>query len=340
VDVNQVTKNPQWRDAERFAERHARTVLAFVDVRVTVDPQSQVENGLDLVGFDFSGRVEHQRSPVERTEIEQLRTAAGSTVAVFYSRSGFTKVAVLYAEEHHVALFGYTDSGYASPVNQCAADLVLKAQAESTRQVRAATEIVSRHATAARLETERREREALADALRAEGEAREAAERRRTMRARNETLLGRTVVLLLQMQIRPDALRETVRHLADSTIVSAVAVSAGQMSLSERPHAVALVRSLFDDAAAALEVVTPAAARDTTSYWASKQAIERGLDALDAADGLGSVGHVGPDEVSAQLRQAERCWRAVADELQRRTPAPPHTGVPEPRRARHLTAAG
>lgn len=335
--MNQVAKNPQWRDAEHFAERHARTVLAFVDVRVNLDPQTQPDNAIDLIGYDFSGRVEHGRSPVERAEIERLRSAAGSTVAVFYSRSGFAKVAILYAEEHHVALFGYTDSGYASPMNQCATDLVLKAQAESTRQVRTASEIVSRHATAARQEAERRERAALADALRAESEAREAAERQRINRARHETLLGRTVALLLLIQVRPGALRETVEHLAQSTIVSAVAVAAGQMSLSERPHAIALVRALFDDAAAALEVMTPATSRDTTNYWASKQAIERGLDALDAADGLGSVGHVGPDDVSAQLRQAERCWRAVADELERRVPAPTHNGVPEPRRARHLT---
>ncbi len=275
---------------------------------------------------------------MERTEVESLRVAAGATVAAFYSRSGFTKVAVLYAEEHRVALFGYTDSGYASPVNQCATDLVLKAQAESARQVRAATEIVARHSTAARLEIERRDREALADALRAENEAREVAERQRITRARNETLLGRTVVLLLQMQVSPDALRSTVEHLAQSTIVSAVAHAADQMSLGERPHAIALVRSLFDDAAAALEVMTPAPSRDSTSYWASKQAIERGLDALDSADGLGSVGHIGPEDVSTQLRQAERCWRAVVDELERRLPAPVLSAVPAPRRARHLTS--
>ena len=334
--MNQVAKNPQWRDAERFAERHARTVLAFVDVRVNVEPATLTDAILDLVGSDFSGRVEHQRSPVERAEIEQLRTAAGSTVAVFYSRAGFTKVAVLYAEEHRVALFGYSDSGFASPVNQCATDLVLRAQAESARQVRASTEIVARHATAARAEAERREREALADVLRAEHEAREVAERRRVTRARQETVLGRTVVLLLQLQVHPDALRGVVEHFAQSTVVSAVAVSAGQMSLAERPHAIALVRTLFDDAAAALEVLTPVTERDTTNYWASKQALERGLDALDAAAGQGSVGHIGPDDVSAQLRQAERCWRAVADELERRIPAQQASEVPHPRRARHL----
>lgn len=335
--MNQVAKNPQWRDAERFAERHARSVLAFLDVRVNLEPQTQPDNALDLLGVDFSGRVEHQRNPVERTEIESLRAAAGSTVAVFYSRAGFTKVAVLYAEEHRVALFGYSDSGYAAPMNQCATDLVLRAQAESARQVRASTELVARHATAVRAEAERREREALADALRAEHEAREVAERRRVTRARQETVLGRTVALLLQLQVRPDALRGIVEHLAQSTIVSAVAVAANQMSLGERPHAIALVRALFDDAAAALEVMTPAGERDRSNYWASRQAIERGLDALDAADGQGSVGHVGPDDVSTQLRQAERCWRAVADELERRIPARVPSGVPQPRRARHLT---
>ena len=331
--MSPAAKNPQWRDAERFAERHARTVLAFLDARVTATD----DESFDLVGTDFVARVEHQRSPVERADIERLRAAARSGVAAFYSRSGYAKVAVLWAEEHRVALFGYTDTGYASPVNQCAADLVLRGQAESSRQVRTATEVVSRHATAVRLEAERRKREVLADALRAENAARDVAARQRIARARSETLLGRTVSLLLLMQVRPDALRHTVEHLAQSTIVSAVALSAQRLSLSERPHAVALVRSLVDDAAAALDVMTPDSARDTTSYRASRLAIERALDALDAADGLGHVGHVGPDDVAAQLHLVERSWRAVVDELERRTPTPVPTDVPAPRRARHLT---
>ena len=158
---------------------------------------------LDLIGADFAGRVEHRRSPVGRDDLEDLRAAAGASVAVFYSRSGYTKTAVLWAEEHRIALFGYTDTGYAAPVNQCAVELVHRGQTESEQHVRVATELVARRATAARQAAERREREAHAEVLRAENEAREVAERRRVARARSETLLGRTVVLLLADPARP-----------------------------------------------------------------------------------------------------------------------------------------
>ncbi len=333
--MGSIGKDPQWREAERFAERHARTVLARTDVRVT-GPGSSLE--LDLVGFDFAGRVEHRRSPVGRSDLEDLRAAAGSFVAVFYSRSGFTKTAILWADEHHLALFGYTDTGFAAAVNTWATELVHRAQLESEQHVRVATEIVARRATAARQEAERREREAAAQELRAEDDARQAAERRRIARARSETLLGRTVVLLLQIQVVPGALAATVDRLSQATIVSAVADSADRLSMGERPHAVALVRSLFDDAAATLDVLTPPSARDTTNYRTSRQAVERGLDALDAADGAGAVGHVSPDDVAAHLRQAERCWRALVGELTKAVPAPVLGEVPVPRRPRHLSA--
>jgi hypothetical protein len=335
VDVSVAGKDPQWRDAERFAERHARTVLARTDVRVT--PMGTTTE-LDLIGADFAGRVEHRRSPVGRDDLEDLRSAAGASVAVFYSRSGYTKTAVLWAEEHRISLFGYTGTGYAAPVNQCAVELVARGQAESEQHVRVATELVARRATAARQEAERREREAHAEVLRAENEAREAAERRRIERVRSETLLGRTVVLLLAIQLDEHALRSTVERLSQSTLVSAVADASGRMPMSDRPHAVALVRSLFDDGAAALEVMTPMSARDTTSYRATRQSIDRALDALDGASGAGAVGHVAPDAVSALMHQAERCWRALVGELMRAVPAPPGSLVPSQRRPRHLSS--
>ncbi|WP_456847202.1 hypothetical protein [Cellulomonas sp. P5_C6] len=328
-------KDPEWRDAERFAERHARTVLARTDVRVT---PSGTTTDLDLIGVDFAGRVEHRRSPVGRDDLEDLRVAAGASVAVFYSRSGYTKTAVLWAEEHRIALFGYTGTGYAAPVNPCAVELMHRGQAESEQHVRVATELVARRATAARQAAERREREAHAEVLRAENEAREAAERRRIARVRSETLLGRTVVLLLAIQLDPDALRSTIERLAQSTLVSAVADASARMSMSDRPHAVALVRSLFDDGAAALEVLTPPTSRDTTNYRATRQTIERGLDALDGAGGAGTVGHVAPETVSAQMRQAERCWRSLVDELEKALPGPTSSLLPSQRRPRHLSA--
>jgi len=335
--VSTTGKDPQWRDAERFAERHARTVLARTDVRVT-GPGSATE--LDLVGIDFAGRVEHRRSPVGRSDLEDLRAAAGAFVAVFYSRSGYTKTALLWAEEHHLALFGYTDTGYASPVNPYAVELVHRAQVDSEHQVRTATELVSRRANAVRQEAERREREALALELRAEDEARRAAERRRIQQERSERVLGRTVSLLLQMRIVPGTLATTVDRLAQSTIVAAVTDSAERLSMGDRPHAVALLRSLFDDAAAALEVLTPPTARDTANYRTSRQAVERGLDALDSADGLDAVGHVAPEHVAVQLRAAEVSWRALVGELTKALPAPLLGDVPVPRRPRHLTSRG
>ncbi|WP_315095345.1 hypothetical protein [uncultured Cellulomonas sp.] len=329
-------KDPQWRDAERFAERHARTVLARTDVRVT-GPGSAVD--LDLVGADFAGRVEHRRSPVGRSDLEDLRAAAGTSVAVFYSRSGYTKTAVLWAHEHRVALFGYTDTGFAAPVNPWAVELVQRAQVESEHQVRVASEVVARPVTAARQEAQRREREALAQELRAEEDERRAAERRRVERVRSETLLARTVVLLLQLQVAPGALAELVDRLAHSTIVSAVADSADRLSTADRAHAVTLVRSQFDDAAAALEVLTPATDRGTANYRTSRQVVDRGLDALDAADGAGVTGHMSPDQVAARLRQAERCWRALVGELTKALPPPVLGTVPAPRRPRHLTSS-
>ena len=143
-------------------------------------------------------------------------------------------------------------------------------------------------------------------------------------------------MLLLQIQVVPGTLTETIDRLAHSTIVSALADSADRLSMGDRPHAVALVRSMFDDAAAALEVLTPPDARDTAHYRTTKQAIDRGLDALDAADGVGSVGHVAPDQVATQLRLAERCWRALVGELTKAAPAPRLEDVPAPRRPRHL----
>jgi hypothetical protein len=335
VDVSAAGKDPQWRDAERFAERHARTVLARTDVRVTPTGTS---TELDLVGADFAGRVEHRRSPVGRDDLEDLRAAAGSSVAVFYSRSGYTKTAVLWAEEHRIALFGYTGTGYAAPVNQCAVELMHRGQTESEQHVRVATEQVARRATAARQAAERREREAHAEVMRAENEAREAAERRRVARVRSETLLGRTVVLLLAIQLDPDALRHTIERLAQSTLVSAVADASVRMPMNDRPHAVALVRSLVDDAAAALEVLTPPDARDTTNYRAARQTVERALDALDAAAGAGIVGHVAPEAVAAQMRQAERCWRSLVDELEKAVPGQTSPLVPSQRRPRHLSS--
>ena len=158
-------------------------------------------------------------APSGRNDLEDLRAAAGSFVAVFYSRSGYTKTAVLWAEEHHIALFGYTDTGYASPANPCAVELLHRAQAESEQHVRVATEQVSRRATRPG------RRPSVASARRWP----RSCAPRTTPAGRPSVVgsggsaprrvLGRTVVLLLQIQVVPGALAATIDRLAHSTIV-------------------------------------------------------------------------------------------------------------------------
>ncbi len=327
-------KDPRRREAERFAERHARTVLARTGVRVALPDGPP---GVDLEGPDLVARVDHEHRPVERDAVEQLHDAAGTRAAAFYSRSGYTKTAVLWADEHRVSLFGYTDDGYAAPFNQTARELVLRGQNESEHRVRSAAERVARHATEARLEAERFEREAHAAVLRAEEEEREAAERQRVERERDETVLGRTMALLLEMHLDPHTLPATVQRLAGSTVLTTLADGAHRLTAAERPAALALVRAMFDDAAAVLEVLTPAEGRDAPGYRATRSTIRRGLDSVDAAAGHRRTGHIAPDDVADHLRAAERRWRMVVDELVRLQPwATRLSTVPEPRQSRHL----
>ncbi|MGY4643216.1 hypothetical protein [Cellulomonas sp. URHB0016] len=327
-------KDPRHRAAERFAERHARTVLARTDVRVS---PTDGPGGVDLTGPDFAARVDHEHRPVERTDVEQLHAAAGTRAAAFYSRSGYTRAAQLWADEHRVSLFGYTDDGFAAPFNQTARELVLRGQNESEHRVRSAAERVARNATAARLEAERFEREAHAAVLRAEEEDREAAQQREIERVRDETLLGRTLALLLEMRRDPATLGTTVHRLTGTTAISTLADSAHRLTAAERPPALALVRSLFDEAAAVLEVLTPPEGHDSPGYRAARSTVRRGMDAVDAASGRHGSGHISPDDVAGHLRIAERRWRMVVDELVRLQPwAARLSTVPDPRHAQQL----
>ncbi|WP_029287027.1 hypothetical protein [Cellulomonas sp. HZM] len=323
-----VGRDPRWREAQRFAERHARLVLARVDVHASV-----AGDDVDLVGLDFAGLVDRSRSPVDTRQLEHLRIVAGARTAVFYSHSGFAKTAVLWADRHAVALFAYTDEGFATPVNVAARDLVHAGQETSEREVLLGISRVSRHATEVRALMERREREAAAAALREGERSREAEHRRRMQRDRREAVLGRTVALLVRLQVDPDAMAGTVERLATSSVADAVADAAQRLTLFERPAALELVRAEFYDGAAALEVVTSPADREGSSYRAARRAVDNGLDALDDAAGEHVTGHVAPDVVASELRRAARCWQVLVDEVARAAPLPatPEPGVPQQR---------
>lgn len=324
-------RDPQWREAERFAERHARMVLALVDVRVTPDDGSTV----DLLGDDFAAMVDRSRAPVDITPLERLRISAGARTAAFYSRSGYAKTALLWADRHAVALFAYTDDGYAAPVNQAARDLMDRAHADSERKVLTEIAQVSRHANELRAQLEARERDAYLAVLRENERARAAEAARRVARERSESVLGRTVALLLQVQLDSEALTRTVKTLAESSVVDAVADAAGRLTMFERPAALARVRLDFLEVAAALDVITPPAGRQASSYRAARRAVEDGLDALDEAGGEHVSGHVAPDVVARELRRAARSWQIVVDEVVRAapplTPTVPTQRVPQHR---------
>ncbi|AEI11533.1 hypothetical protein [Cellulomonas gilvus] len=333
-------KDPRWREAERFAQRHARLVLARLDARVAAAGE---DGALDLVGDDLAAFVEHHRSPVGRETVQRLHAAAGGRTAVCYARAGYTKMAVLWADQHGVALFGYTDAGHAAPLNGAGHALQTRALEAAEQQVRTAAAALTRHVASLRAEQERLEREAHAAALRAQEQDREQERRRRRRRDQHEATLGRAVSLLLALQIDPMALHATIQRLTLSTVVPAVADSADRLSLAERPHAVGLVRAMFDEAAGALEVATPDAARESPQFRAARLAVDRAYDALDVAEGADVAGHATPDDVAAALRDAERCWRALVAELVRSDAVPlvtapltaPVPRVPQPRLREH-----
>jgi hypothetical protein len=329
--VSAAGRDPQWREAERFAERHARMVLALVDVRVTVDDSSPV----DLLSDTFAAMVDRSRAPVDTGPLERLRVAAGSRTAAFYSRSGFTKTAVLWADRHAVALFAYTDDGYSAPVNESARGLMDRAHADSERKVLAEIAQVSRQANQLKAAVERREREAYAAALReSERQQAEALEKRIKLE-RRESVLSRTMVLLLRIQLDSRALHAMTKSLAESPVADAVADAAARMTMFERPAALDRVRAEFLDGGAVLDVITAPRDRDSPSYRAARRAVEDGLDALDEAGGVRVSGHVSPDVVTDALRRAARCWQILVAEVVRAAPPPPVPTVPTQRVPQH-----
>ncbi|GEL94663.1 hypothetical protein [Cellulomonas composti] len=320
-------RNPAWREAERLAERHARVVLARLDVRVTSEPD---DPQLDLVGADFAAIVVHERLPVTRETLERLHHHAGGRTAACYARAGYAKTATLWAEERRIALFGYTDAGHTAAMNTAAHELVTRAQTDSEQRVRTAVEVVTRHAVQMREEAERRDREARAAALREQEDGRRRSRARRRQREHDEAALSRSMVLLLEAQLRPGALDVAIQRLALSPVVETVADTAPRLSLSERAHAIDIVRWLFDEAAGVLEATTPRSEQETPHYRAARLMIQRAHVALDAADGQDVAGHVSPDEVAEQLTYVDRCWRGLLGELVKSVTPPVHE-IPRPR---------
>lgn len=106
-----------WQLAEALAAWHMQN-LGFDDAKMT---PPGADGGLDVRATDAVAQVKHYSTPVGAPVIQQLRGAAhGQGAALFYSRSGYTKAAVEYANDAAVALFTYNDSGVVQPFNHAA----------------------------------------------------------------------------------------------------------------------------------------------------------------------------------------------------------------------------
>ena len=106
-----------WQEAEALATWHMQK-LGFDDAKMT---PPGADGGLDVRATDAVAQVKHYATPIGAPVVQQLRGAAhGQGTAIFYSRSGYTKSAVEYANGAAVALFTYDESGVVQPFNHAA----------------------------------------------------------------------------------------------------------------------------------------------------------------------------------------------------------------------------
>ena len=68
------------------------------------------DGGLDLIGPTVAGQVKHTATPVSRPTMQRF-AGAQHQHRIFVSRSGYSAPAVLYANEHRIALFSYDETG-------------------------------------------------------------------------------------------------------------------------------------------------------------------------------------------------------------------------------------
>lgn len=117
-----------WQQAEEFAAWHMRS-LGFDDARTT---NAGRDAGVDVRARDAVAQVKYQTSAIGRPAVQQLRGAAHEIPwALFYAQSGYSDLAVVYADQSRVALFEYSDDGRVRAAN-VGARYLLDAQAKNT----------------------------------------------------------------------------------------------------------------------------------------------------------------------------------------------------------------
>jgi hypothetical protein len=112
-----------FRDAELAARDWLRW-LGFSDAECTGNGR---DGGIDVVGLFVAAQVKMEARPSTRVQLQLLTGAAapfGYCQTVFFSLSGYTGEAILWADRVHMALFSFDMQGQPVAVNQLAVDLI------------------------------------------------------------------------------------------------------------------------------------------------------------------------------------------------------------------------
>ncbi|TFD53488.1 restriction endonuclease [Cryobacterium sp. Hh7] len=103
-----------WRMAEILAVEHMR-IIGFIDAQPTI---AGADGGLDAISLDAVAQVKHHTQPVGAPDVQRLRGAAhGNHHALFYSSSGYTAAAIIFADTADVALFQFDAMNTVTPAN-------------------------------------------------------------------------------------------------------------------------------------------------------------------------------------------------------------------------------
>lgn len=91
-----------WQEAEAMAAQHMRSI-GFPDAVVT---GPGTDGGVDVISQAAIAQVKFHALPVGSPDVQRLKGAAHEReTALFYSASGYTEAAKLYAEKAGIALF-------------------------------------------------------------------------------------------------------------------------------------------------------------------------------------------------------------------------------------------
>lgn len=133
--------------AERNAAARMRE-LGFADARTT---GPGIDAGIDVVSNRALGQVKWRGAQVGRPELQQFYGARGSRhdqSLLFFSATGYSKQALAYADDNHIATFTYDPLGRLTALNSHASAVVARSEAdkaETRNKQSAAAKTAAKH---------------------------------------------------------------------------------------------------------------------------------------------------------------------------------------------------